>query len=165
MVWSFNAAEKRSAGALVDASEIARPHAIADERERALLERRNRLVGERNPGRRHDYVVTLTGALAPAGLDAPLRVILRYVPDRLVLAPAAFAAWLDALGDGDWEGVEALAVAMVEDLNSELIPRWMRVSLVAEGGEGDPGYRVDVEDRQPNWDNPSLLARIAPTAA
>ncbi len=165
MAWSFNAAEKRRSGALVDAAAIARPHAIVDERERALLERRNRLVGERNPGRRHDYVVTLTGALAPGGLNAPLRVVLRYVPDRTVLAPAAFAAWLDAFGDGAWSGVEALAVAMVEDLNSELIPRWMRVSLIAEGGERDPGYRVDVEDRQPNWDNPSLLARIATGAA
>ncbi len=144
---------------------IARVHALTPEGERALIRRRDRLVGARNPGRRHDYVVTLTGRLAVAG--APLRVVLRYVPDRMVLPTDAFAAYIEELGAGDWTSVEALAVAMVEDLNSELIPRWLRVSLIAEGtgadrDDGAAGYRVDVEDRQPNWDNPSLLARLAP---
>jgi|GEM_PF-171066 len=179
MTWSFSATRKPAepgfdpspdmpaddGGPEDSPGGIARVHALSVDGERALIRRRDRLVGARNPGRRHDYVVTLTGRLAVA--RQPLRVVLRYVPDRMVLPPSAFAAYIEELGAGDWTSIEALAVAMVEDLDSELIPRWLRVSLIAEGnGEdraGAAGYRVDVEDRQPNWDNPSLLARLAPT--
>ncbi len=178
MAWSFSATRKLAEPAFDPSPDmipddggpdsspggITRVHALTADGERALIRRRDRLVGARNPGRRHDYVVTLTGRLAVA--RAPLRVVLRYVPDRMVLPAGAFAAYIEELGADDWTSIEALAVAMVEDLNSELIPRWLRVSLIAEGNgadrDGAAGYRVDVEDRQPNWDNSSLLARLAP---
>ena len=46
---------------------------------------------------------------------------------------------------------------VLDDLNSELVPRWIQV-LVLTHEEGE----VLVEDRQPDWDNASLLAGLKP---
>ncbi|MFQ5785227.1 MAG: hypothetical protein ACE5H8_10445 [Alphaproteobacteria bacterium] len=129
-------------------------------RERAVTRRRGHLVTAPNPGRRNDYVVTLAGMMEAPEPAAEVGVTLRYVPDRVVLRPAAFAAYIEVLREASWDGLEELATTILGDVNNELIPRWVHVSLKADNPEG--GYHaVDLDDRQPNWDNPSLLARLA----
>lgn len=102
------------------------------------------------PDARHDYLVALTAEPAPG-----TRLHLRYVPDRHVLDPAALPAYAAALPA---QGLEALAVAVLDDLNNELVPRWVEVT--AERDAPLP-HRVVIEDRQPMWDNPHLFARMA----
>jgi 7-cyano-7-deazaguanine reductase len=46
---------------------------------------------------------------------------------------------------------------VLDDLNNELVPRW--VELTVERDAPLP-HRVVIEDRQPNWDNPQLMARL-----
>lgn len=101
-----------------------------------------------SPDSRHDFLVELRGEPA-----AGTRLTVRYVPDLAVLEPAGFAAYLAGL-DG---GLEALAMAVLDDLNNELVPRWVEVT--AERDAPFP-HRVVIEDRQPNWDNPPLLGRL-----
>src|SRR5262245_22005241 len=84
--------------------------------------RRARLTAEANPGGRLDYLVTLTAAIGAA------QVTLRYVPDRLVLAPCAFAHYAAEMA-GDWPTPEALAIAILHDVNNEVVPRWLQVDL------------------------------------
>lgn len=112
--------------------------------------RRERLTTAPSPDSRHDFLVELRGETAGT------RLTVRLVPDRLVLIPASFAAYL-----ADWpqipDGLEALAVALLDDLNNELVPRWVEVT--AERDAPLP-HRVVIEDRQPNWDNPQLTGRL-----
>ncbi|CAO3434273.1 hypothetical protein [Azospirillum doebereinerae] len=114
--------------------------------------RRERLTTAPSPDSRHDFLVELRGEPA-----AGTRLTVRLVPDRLVLEPAGFAAYLTEL-EGT-AGLEALAMAVLDDLNNELVPRWVEVA--AERDAPLP-HRVVIEDRQPNWDNPRLIDRLPP---
>lgn len=113
--------------------------------------RRERLATAPSPDRRHDFLVDLRGEPQPG-----TRLTVRLVPDALILDPAAFAAYLaDKAGFPD--GLEALAMAVLDDVNNELVPRW--VEITAERDAPLP-HRVVIEDRQPNWDNPQLMGRL-----
>ncbi len=123
-------------------------------------QRRARVPVEVNPRTGLDYIVTQEGHLGMAGFDAAIEVRLRYIPDRDIVARAVFADYLLALAEYDWSSLEDLGQTMLSDLNSELVPRWVQLILTARpGGEL---HNVVLEDRQPKWDNPKLLARLQP---
>ncbi len=125
-----------------------------------LAERRRHLRTTANPDQRQDYVVSLTGALRLDFLGRPVSATMRYVPDTLTLERAAFTAYLDALGAAQWASLESMATTMLTDINNELVPRWVHIRLAARGG--GESYSVTLEDRQPHWENPSLLGHLGP---
>lgn len=117
------------------------------------MHRREFLTTATNPDARHDYLVELHGEPAPG-----TRLTLRYVPDRAVATPDGVAAYLGALsGSAATAGPEALAVAVLDDLNNELIPRWVEVTVERTL---PVRQRVVIEDRQPDWENPHFFARM-----
>lgn len=128
------------------------------------LARRGHLSVRPNPSPGLDYVVTHEGRFRARGQAAEIALGLRYVPDRLILAGAAVEAYLGALGDASWPSLEAIAGAALEDLNNELVARWVHLTLGVEHGAGTrhQTHRVTFEDHQPGWDNPGLLARLEP---
>lgn len=117
-----------------------------------LLERRGLLTIRNNPDGRLDYVISLDGP----------GVALRYVPDRRVLEPDAFGRYLDALNAISWSSLEEMAVTVRDDINNEVIPRWLQVAVSASGDAFPAigGHQVILEDRQPKWDNPTLLSLL-----
>lgn len=118
------------------------------------LARRALLATTEAPATRLDYLAFLTGEAGPVEIE------ISYVPDKRLLAPAAFSAYL-AMTAGETEhALEALALAILDDVNNELVPRWVRVTARLGETAGRPRHRVLVEDRQPKWNNPSLLSRI-----
>lgn len=118
--------------------------------------RRERLSTRPSPDARHDFLVELRGEPLPG-----VRLTLRLVPDLLVPDPVSVVAYLAEFSSsgGFPDGLEALAVAILDDINNELVPRWVEVAV--EGDSPLP-HRVVIEDRQPTWDNPSLLGRLPP---
>jgi len=88
--------------------------------------------------------------LEAAGAD--FRLAVDYVPDKLILRPHALDDYVAGLG-GDT--LEALAVTILDDFNNEVVPRWVRIRI-ARGAT----HQTLLEDRQPKWDNPSLLGQL-----
>lgn len=129
------------------------------------VERRDLLASTPNPGERHDYMIMLKGSFAVGWIDQRVSAALRYVADRRVLSLDSFNAYLDSVAGGDWPTLEAVATAMLADVNNELIPRWAQIKLVAGPGDRGECHSVIIEDRQPGWDNPTLLARHGTTAS
>ena len=117
--------------------------------DRPAERRRGQLSPDANPDQAIDYLVRLDGRLT-----AETTLTVSYVPDKLIVARATFEAYLAALGEQDWPTPEALAVATLGDFNNELVPRW--VSVIVERDR----HQVVVEDRQPGWQNPTLLAHL-----
>lgn len=115
--------------------------------------RRQALQCRANPNAGLDYLVTIEDGAGGSGWT----VTLRYVPDRLLLDIASVRGYFALLGALECAGPEPLALTILEDINNEAVPRWVQVSCTAAGA---PGHRVLVEDRQPSWDNPDLLARL-----
>lgn len=127
-----------------------------------LTARRERLQTGPCPGNRLDYVVSLSGRVANAAADGAARVAVRYVPDKWILDPASFRAYLANLETLELDSLEAVGVAILDDLNNEVVPRWVQVSVSAAGGDAEAreSHGVLLEDRQPRWDNPALLSRL-----
>ena len=113
--------------------------------------RRARLVFRPNPTRKIDSLNLISGRI-PA---TQVRVILRYVPGKRFLEHRSFDQYLAELGPVTREGIEELAHVILDDLNNELVPRWLEIVVELDGGN-----KVLVEDRQPGWDNPTLLGRL-----
>ena len=128
-----------------------------------VKERRALLETHANPDSALDYVSGLLGTLQAFGLGKPTLLSIHYVPDRMIIDPAAFGRYLEALSALEWDSLEQLATEVLGDFNDHLIGRWVRVVVTAPEGAypGVGSHEVLIEDRQPGWDNPSLLSRLA----
>jgi 7-cyano-7-deazaguanine reductase len=114
-------------------------------------------------------LVVLSTAIAPLAavstlvlaLDNGLALTLSYVADRHVLTRDGFSAYAKARTAAmPWDTpLESLAALMADDLANELVPKWLRVTLVQDA-QGAPRHTVVVEDRQPGWDHPTLLNNL-----
>src|SRR5258706_10820830 len=94
----------------------------------ARHERRRLLVSELNPGGQLDYLVLLEAELGAIGaVDVEVR--LAYVPDRDILQPGALETYVGLLSKQPWLSLEAMALAILDDLNNEIVPRWLMVQL------------------------------------
>jgi hypothetical protein len=126
--------------------------------ESARAARLGLLTQRSNPRIGMDYIVTLDGA---TGGDGRCRVRLTYVPDKLLLEAGAFAAYLAAFDEAAAARIETLALAILDDIGNEIVPRWAQVVVSQPHGEAGAGLQcVIVEERQPSWDNARILARL-----
>ena len=108
-----------------------------------------------------DYVTSFSGQLTDDdGSAGTVTIDVRYVPDKLVLDTTSLPDYLAALGKYHDLQLEELAGAILEDLNNEVVPRWLHVTVSSAGKSNGTSHSVTFEDRQPNWDNPSLLSRL-----
>jgi len=118
-------------------------------------DRRAHLERAPNPAVARDYLTMLDGMAR----DLRARITVRYIPGKDILTPCSFRRCLDALGDDAKQSPERLAILVLDDFNNEIVPRWVQIR-VARPGDGESNHHVLIEDRQPNWDNPALLARL-----
>lgn len=128
---------------------------ICDNAFAETLRRREAIACADNPSPDRDYLVSLQFdlALPPPNAAACLgRLVL--VPDRQILAPDGLDAYLALLAPEAGHGLEATAVRMFDDLNNQLIPRWISLSL------SDGRRSVKLQDGQPSWRNDSLQATL-----
>jgi len=125
------------------------------------IERRGRLATRPNPDTATDYLIVLEAKMTPSSPLGDTNVLVRYVPDRMIVDPGCMDAYVSALEADTWEVLEEVAVAIRDDLLNEVVPRWVQVAVSAPGEwAGVDHHLVVVEDRQPRWDNPALLARV-----
>lgn len=121
---------------------------------KARMARQQRITTVRNPLPRVDYLCRVLGRSGPDGA----RVELRYVPDKRLLQEPAFLHYLAGLPTAT--SLESLAAMVLDDLNNELVPRFVQIRVLAPASGADAGHAVLIEDRRPRWDNPALLARL-----
>lgn len=122
-------------------------------------DRRDLLRGRPSPDATRDYVVELERGLTYPGKRVD--IALRYVPDRAVLRLESLEAYFDALGDSPSRPLEEIGAVVLGDVNDCLVPRWIEVRVATSGGDGGiESHAVLLQDRQPKWDNPALLARL-----
>jgi hypothetical protein len=115
------------------------------------------LKSRANPRIGLDYVVAHAVPLTASGS----RISLRYVPDKLLVDERSLAAFLASLAKAGPGAPEVTALAILDELNNEIVPRWVQIA-VSGGDGGQPAQTVIVEDRQPNWENPGFLERLPP---
>lgn len=139
---------------LTTTEPVTRTQTVAQDR-RVLL----RTAPNPDPG--SDYVVRLEMETTPSFALGPLKIVTRYVPDKLLLKPSCLDDYLHALTQPEWPTLESAALAMRDDLGNEVVPRW--IAILVSPSEADleaARHSVLIEDRQPQWDNPNLLARL-----
>ncbi|HAK63824.1 MAG TPA: hypothetical protein DCO82_11345 [Alphaproteobacteria bacterium] len=126
--------------------------------------RRKALATRDNPRTDRDYIVSLRHVLTPPPeTDTQAEIIcqIRYVPDRLICDTSQIEGYFKLLAWTAWDRIEECANMIADDFCDEVIPRWLSVNIILtpDGGAFGSQASVHVEDRQPHWDNPSLLQR------
>lgn len=118
--------------------------------------RQERILTIPLPDAKVEFLCRLDGTVAAVG--ASLR--LSYIPYKSVLDGDGFAAYLKDLPAPDEaaSAMETTAAIILDDLNNELVPRWLQLVLTRERQDGTV-QRVLVEDKQPRWDNKALIGR------
>lgn len=80
-------------------------------------------------------------------------VSIRYVPDRYFLPKGALQDYLQMIPDQAWSEVHEAAFVIMDDLNNQLVPKWIQVMVKTDSDA------ALIEDRQPQWQNAALLSR------
>lgn len=108
-----------------------------------------------------DYLIVLKGAVTWRRGN----VALSYVPDRLIVTEKSWGDYLCALGNARWDTLEEMALQLLNDVNNEIVPRWLRVrgSVIADISDLSEKvtHVVVVDDHQPLWDNFALIKRCS----
>ncbi|WP_417797367.1 hypothetical protein [Terasakiella pusilla] len=120
-----------------------------------LTERRALITTHSNPNKALDYVITLKGGDQSRGIV----VSFRYIPDKVILDHAAFTSYLHAIFN-DCTSLEEAGTWILEDMNNELVARWLQVNLTQHKDEMSE-HLVVLEDHQPQWNNTHLKDRFA----
>lgn len=126
-----------------------------------LHERRELLKCNPNPDPGRDYIASFTGVIPNETEGILLSTKIRFVPDRLILEPTSLNLYLAEIGNQDWSSLEELVHVVLNDIQNEVVPRW--VQITAEQRSPEVQYLshqlVIVEDRQPGWKNETLVLR------
>ncbi len=77
--------------------------------------------------------------------------VISYIPHKLMLEYGSLDEWLEHYKNYD-APLEHLAMQLVDDLNNELVPYWVSITL-----DNQAGYQIMAEDCQPNWRGKTLL--------
>lgn len=120
-----------------------------------LTERRALIHSQSNPNKALDYVVTLKDGDQSRGIE----VSFRYIPDKVILDRAGFTTYLQAVLENSTT-LEEAGTTILEDMNNELVARWLQVKLAQHQGDLSE-HLVVLEDHQPQWNNPHLKDRFA----
>ena len=127
-----------------------------------LRERRLLLTTIPNPSGRLDYVVSIEGGIDFPTPHGPVTLSLRYIPDRDLLNPDCLALYYQEMTGVEWGSLEEIAVTLLDDINNEVVPRWLSVALTRRDTATPEREKhgVVLEDHQPRWDNARLLNRL-----
>jgi len=120
---------------------------LPKEDERVLF-LRNSVVPD--PNKSHDYIIDLKGKMPDA------KILLRYVPDQLIIPLDKFNKYLKFFKDV--KSCEKIAGIILDDINNELLPSWIHVEVKSK--KDDTKQHVVIEDSQPGWNNKELLMRL-----
>ena len=122
--------------------------------------RRALLRFSKNPTDTDDYLVSLGGLLKVQD-HGTFNVRVTYVPDALLLDVSSLHYYLRTLSHSPAITPEQSGKTLLEDANNELVPRWIRITLISRPeGEKVGSYRCLFQDSQPNWSNSELTAAV-----
>ena len=123
--------------------------------------RRALLICDSNPNNRSDYLISLGGSVMMED-HGTFDIRVTYVPGSYILNVTSFHSYLLELANFPEMTPERCGKTLLEDANNELVPRWVRVTLIGRPTVKTTGsYRCLFQDSQPNWSNPSLTAAVS----
>jgi len=89
-----------------------------------------------NPDSRKNWILSVE-------ITDPVHIRLRLVPDKLIADHSSLKNHIDEIINKSWSSPEEMSLTIIENINNELIPKWLEVIYVHEG------VSVKIEDRQP----------------
>jgi 7-cyano-7-deazaguanine reductase len=119
-----------------------------------ISDRRDGLQTATNPNKTLDYLITIDCF----SVDETRRILVRYIPDKLILEKNTVDVYLTKVPND--LRIEELATNLLDDLNNELVCRWMQVCVFEESSALGQ-HQVIVEDKQPQWENAYMIDRLS----
>ncbi len=116
------------------------------------------LASAPNPYRNRAYIVSISQAVTLN--EQAFQFGLRYVPDKLLLDHRGLTDYLQKKLLHGAMTMEALAHDVLEDITDQIIPKWIEVNLRLQENKLGQNILITIEERQPNWENETLLKRL-----
>lgn len=121
-----------------------------------------------NPSKKYEYVINLKKTLVKKVDGEKFLIDMHYIPDRYILETSSYEKYLGSIFDKLKDTIEEttileeIALSVVDDLCNELVPLWVRVNLsfISDDKSGGRFHNVTIEDKQPQWNNQALIAKI-----
>lgn len=92
------------------------------------------------PDTRKNWLITLE-------ISEPVVITIRIVPDKLIADHASLKEYVQAILKDNKSRPEDIILSIIENINNELVPKWLEVFYEHEG------VSVKIEDRQAGFDN------------
>ncbi len=96
------------------------------------------IISYSNPDSRKNWQITVE-------ISDPVHVSLVMVPDKLVAAHGSIKNYMTERAQASWEYPEEMILKIIEDINNEMVPKWLKVTYRHNG------VTVEVEDCQPGY--------------
>jgi len=105
---------------------------------------------DKNPNK-IDYKIELESIIEIK--NRKISVSILYIPHDFILIVKDFEKYLEQFSDSGALKIEEIAGQILDDLNNELIPR--KIELTLEEKLGKSCHKVMMEDTQPGWKDTS----------
>lgn len=100
----------------------------------------SKIKNSANPDSRKNWLITVE-------INSPVFVSLRMVPDKLVAEHSSIKNHISEIALQNWSNPEEMILAIIEDVNNELVPKWLEVVYK------NKGLTIKIEDLQPGLTN------------
>ena len=122
-----------------------------------ILDRRELLITQPNPDMTIDYIVSLESQINQPKDDI-ITFKMSYVPDQHILKKSSLISYFEAVGQETFPSLEVTGVVLLNDICNELVPRWLMITLSQDTNVDYQRHEIQLQDRQPNWNNSQLLS-------
>ncbi|HPF46009.1 MAG: hypothetical protein KDF58_09795 [Alphaproteobacteria bacterium] len=79
--------------------------------------------------------------------NEPTYLKVRYVPDKLIADHVSIKNYIANSLTQTWSSPEKMILTIIEDINNELVPKWVQVFYSKNG------VSITIEERQPGLEN------------
>lgn len=94
------------------------------------------IITSTNPDNRKNWFITVE-------ITTPVNINVRMAPDKLVAEHSSIKSYLNSKLVQKWVSPEEMVLEIIEELNNELVPKWIEVIYMHEG------IKIEIQDRQP----------------
>lgn len=105
------------------------------------------IISNPNPDSRKNWLITVE-------ISDPVSVLLTFVPDKLMAEHESIKNHIIQHAKMSWDSPEEMILKLIEDINNELVPKWLKVKY------SNNGITVEVEDFQPGFTGFSQSRKI-----
>lgn len=96
------------------------------------------ITSSNNSDQRKNWLITVE-------ITNPVKISVTYIPHKLIADHKSLKIFLNEKANEEWDTPESMTLNIIENINNELVPKWLKVTYEYEG------IVIEIEDSQPGF--------------